>query len=246
VAGMMGVKNFNEFLAGGLEIDEHINKAEDKDNLPLNLALIAFWYRNICRKDTQTIIPYSHRLRSFVPFCKQLEMESNGKTITNNKEKTKIDTGYVVWGGEGTNGQHSYHQLLHQGSDWHPIDFVLPLKDSPILSKNGLNRNHKNHMVSSCLSQIEVLSNGYNKGNVFQNLEGNRPSNLLTLEDISPKSIGNLIAIYEYKTIYLSIFWDINPFDQWGVEHSKVTEDSISSRENISKFNKTILDLYDL
>jgi glucose-6-phosphate isomerase len=230
----LGSKQFNEFLNGAYTMDEHFKSAPTLENMPVLLALLSVWYVNIFQTKAQAIIPYSYRLRHFVSYLQQAEMESNGKCVTNAGNPIDYPTCPIIFGEEGCNGQHTYHQLLHQGQHLVPCDFIL--------LDHATEANDKHHaiMQASGLSQSSALMRGKSENESFKELliaglseadaarlaphkmiPGNRPSNILRLKELNPYNLGSLIALYEHKVFVSGVIWDINSFDQWGVELGK-------------------------
>lgn len=233
---MIGEQQFAEFTQGAYGMDTHFKEADFAKNMPVLLALLGIWYRNFFGASVQAIVPYAHRLRYLIPYLQQAEMESNGKNINLAGENISYATGPVIFGEEGCNGQHAYHQLLHQGQHLIPVDFILVGNPMP----NGLVDSRHDILIASGLSQAQALMRGKTyeeayhalRGTGFSETEaktlarhqaipGNRPSNVLFLERITPKSLGALIALYEHKIFVQGAIWDINSFDQWGVELGK-------------------------
>ncbi|MGN8434316.1 glucose-6-phosphate isomerase [Helicobacter pylori] len=230
----LGKKNFNALLKGAYLMDEHFRNAPFGSNLPVLMGLIGVWYINFFQSKSHLIAPYDQYLRHFPKFIQQLDMESNGKRISKKGEIIPYDTCPVVWGDMGINAQHAFFQLLHQGTHLIPIDFIASLDKKP----NA--KGHHEILFSNVLAQAqafmkgksyeealgELLSKGLDK-NEAKDLAhhrvffGNRPSNILLLEKISPSNIGALVALYEHKVFVQGVIWDINSFDQWGVELGK-------------------------
>jgi glucose-6-phosphate isomerase len=223
---LIGTQQFEAFLAGAFQMDNHFKQAPLEKNMPVILALLSIWYMNFYHASVQAIAPYSHRLRYLIPYLQQAEMESNGKHTGLQGHALPYTTGPVIFGGEGCNGQHSYHQLLHQGQHLIPVDFILV--------------GHQDMLIASALSQAqalmcgktidqaynELISKHYSEADAaflakHQTNPGNRPSNILFLERMTPTSLGSLLALYEHKIFVQSVIWNINPFDQWGVELGK-------------------------
>lgn len=239
---MIGADAFDEFLAGAHEMDEHFRTAPFDKNIPVLLALLSIWYRNFFNTSAQAIIPYAHRLRDFVPYLQQADMESNGKGVNLNNDIIDYATGPVIFGEEGCNGQHSYHQLLHQGKHLIPVDFILTGASSTCAMPSAIAEvalAHQEILLASGLSQAQALMLGktYQEAKValsadieadkanqlamHQSNPGNRPSNVIFLDALTPKSLGHLLAMYEHKIFTQGIIWNINSFDQWGVELGK-------------------------
>lgn len=231
---------FEELLGGAHQMDTHFSNAPIEDNLPLLLALLEIWYVNFWGTKSIATLPYNHDLRLFPDFLQQLTMESNGKSVDRDGNFIDYDTCPVVWGSAGTIGQHSFHQLLHQGTQMIPVDFILPLK-----SPAG-NQAQYNHLISNCLAQSQALMDGLSAEAIEKKLidggsdpveahqlaahkaiPGNRPSTIISMESLSPSALGALIALYEHKVFCQGIIWNINSFDQWGVELGKVISNDI-------------------
>ncbi len=230
----LGKKNFNALLKGAYLMDEHFRNAPFESNLPVLMGLIGVWYINFFQSKSHLIAPYDQYLRHFPKFIQQLDMESNGKRISKKGEIIPYDTCPVVWGDMGINAQHAFFQLLHQGTHLIPIDFIASLDKKP----NA--KGHHEILFSNVLAQAqafmkgksyeealgELLSKGLDKDEAkdlahHRVFFGNRPSNILLLEKISPSNIGALVALYEHKVFVQGVIWDINSFDQWGVELGK-------------------------
>ncbi len=230
----LGKKNFNALLKGAYLMDEHFRNAPFESNLPVLMGLIGVWYINFFQSKSHLIAPYDQYLRHFPKFIQQLDMESNGKRISKKGETIPYDTCPVVWGDMGINAQHAFFQLLHQGTHLIPIDFIASLDKKP----NA--KGHHEILFSNVLAQAqafmkgksyeealgELLSKGLDKDEAkdlahHRVFFGNRPSNILLLEKISPSNIGALVALYEHKVFVQGVIWDINSFDQWGVELGK-------------------------
>ena len=226
---------FSEFLDGAKAMDMHFRDQPLQENLPVMMALVGIWNRNAMGYSSQAVIPYSRRIRKFSAFLQQLEMESNGKRITRDGEETGL-TCPIIWGDEGTNGQHAFFQWLHQGTPGAPVDFVAVLKDHE-------NRPaHHAALLANCFAQSEALMLGKPEHVVREELgarddldalapqktfPGNRPSTTLTLDELSPEALGHLIALYEHKVFVQGVIWNVNSFDQWGVELGKVLATTI-------------------
>ena len=231
---------FAEFLDGAKAMDLHFRDQPLQENLPVMMALVGIWNRNGLGYGSQAVIPYARRLRKFSAFLQQLEMESNGKSATRDGDATTL-TCPVIWGDEGTNGQHAFFQWLHQGPSegrygGAPVDFVAVLKDH-----EGRPAHHA-ALLANCFAQSEALMLGKDETVVRQEnadradidalapqktFPGNRPSTTLTLDELSPNALGHLIALYEQKTFVQGIIWNVNSFDQWGVELGKVLANTI-------------------
>ena len=235
IAIAIGFKNFQELLAGARSADMHFYDAPINKNIPVIMAILTYWYREYFQAGSTAVIPYSHDLTLFPSYLQQLHMESLGKSVTRNGEEVKGKTGDVIWGSSGTNGQHSYFQLLHQGTEFIPIEFIAVVNPS-----SGIDTDQHTKLLSNCIGQSFALMRGnkQNKKNATYT-SGNRPSNTLLLTQLDPFSLGNLLALYEHKTFTLSVLWDINAFDQWGVELGKETAKDIYTELGKGSRNQT-------
>lgn len=240
VALAIGYDHFAEFLSGAYAMDVHFKNAALENNMPVILALIGIWNRNFLNYPSVSIAPYLQDLGHFPSYLQQLEMESNGKRVTKTGIPVSWHTSPVVWGNVGTNGQHAYFQLLHQGTDITPIDFITALRPSHTLP------HHHAALLANCFAQSEALMLGKTAEEVRADLKkqnmaadeiefqiphrtfpGNRPSNTLLMNILRPESLGALVALYEHKTFVQGAIWDVNPFDQWGVELGKILAKTI-------------------
>jgi glucose-6-phosphate isomerase len=214
----IGYDHFESLLKGAHEMDLHFKNTEFSENIPVILALISVWYINFFNAETEVVVPYSQYLTKLVPYLQQAIMESNGKSVDRNGTRVDYQTGSIVWGNTGTNSQHAFFQLLHQGTKLIPADFIGFAE-----SLHG-NLDHQNKLTANFLAQTEALMQG-TKGvsveNSFKNFEGNRPSNTLLIKNLTPANLGSLIALYEHKLFVQGIVWNIFSFDQWGVELGK-------------------------
>ncbi|WP_225775319.1 glucose-6-phosphate isomerase [Pseudomonas sp. Marseille-Q5115] len=234
IALSIGTANFKELLSGAHTMDQHFQTAPFSSNMPVLLALLGVWYGNFWGAQSHAILPYDHYLRNITKHLQQLDMESNGKSVRQDGSPAVTDTGPVIWGGVGANGQHAYHQLLHQGTQVIPADFIVP-----VVSFNPV-ADHHQWLFANCLSQSQALMLGKTRAEAEAELRakgvaeaeverlaphkvipGNRPSNTLVVERISPRRLGALVAMYEHKVFVQSVVWGINAFDQWGVELGK-------------------------
>lgn len=216
-------QTFKELLNGANYIDNHFKSNSWFENIPVILALISIGYINYANCQSHAILPYSDSLEYFVNYIQQLDMESNGKSIDSDNNNIYYNTGPIIWGGVGTNGQHAFHQLLHQGSHLIPCDFIVPLS-----SQVTKNEQHK-ILVANAFAQAQTLMQGnINTKHNYKNLVGNKPSNTLLFDKLSPYTLGSLIAIYEHKVFSQGAIWNINSFDQWGVEQGKIIADAIA------------------
>ena len=234
IALAIGMSNFKELLSGAYSMDQHFQTAPFEQNMPVLMAALGVWYGNFWGAQSHAILPYDHYLRNITKHLQQLDMESNGKSVRQDGTPVSTDTGPVIWGGVGCNGQHAYHQLLHQGTQLIPADFIVP-----IVSFNPVSDHHQ-WLYANCLSQSQALMLGKTRAEAEAELRdkgmseeevqklaphkvipGNRPSNTLAVERISPRRLGALVALYEHKVFVQSVIWGINAFDQWGVELGK-------------------------
>lgn len=211
----LGKNLFAQFLQGGHIIDQHYKNTEFENNIPVLLGLLDIWYDNFFNWPTRVILPYSYLLKLFPPYLQQLEMESCGKRVTHSMDATNYQTGPIIWGDVGFIGQHSFYQLLEQGTQIVPADFIIPIQTINTLIK------HKNLGLANALAHIEALTKGSENVNKFYQDPGNRPATVMLFPKLTPKILGMLIALYEHKVFTKSVIWDINPFDQHGVELGK-------------------------
>jgi glucose-6-phosphate isomerase len=237
----IGVPRFEQMLAGAHAMDQHALHSDFTENMPALLAGMEIWNSNMLGYSSLAIIPYSYPLRLLPAYLQQLVMESNGKNRTREGMPVRQTTAPLVWGTAGTEGQHSYHQWLHQGTQVAPVDFILPLGTADAESNTRL--------ASHCIAQSKVLMEGKTIGAVIEELvakgmpedearaiaphkamPGNRPSNTLIMDSMSPANLGALLALYEHKTFFTSVLWDINAFDQWGVELGKQLSRTVRSQ----------------
>jgi glucose-6-phosphate isomerase len=243
IAIAVGMENFEALLAGAHDMDEHFLNTELEQNMPVLLALLGIWYHNFFGAESYAIEPYDQCLHRLPAYLQQLDMESNGKSVTRDSEKiTDYTTGPVLWGEPGTNGQHAFFQLLHQGTRLVPADFLAPVN-----SQNPLG-DHHNLLLANCLAQTEALMKGKTEAEARTELEaeglskseleallphkvfpGNRPSNTLLFDRLDPHTLGALIALYEHKVFVQGAIWNINCFDQWGVELGKQLAKTIAA-----------------
>ncbi|HKQ06175.1 MAG TPA: glucose-6-phosphate isomerase [Blastocatellia bacterium] len=223
----IGPDNFREMLAGFHAMDEHFRSAPLEQNLPVLMGLLAVWYNNFFGAQTVAVLPYDQYLKRFPAYLQQLTMESNGKRVTVDGAAVDYDTGPIYWGEPGTNGQHSFYQLIHQGTRLIPCDFIGFCR-----SLNPLG-NHHDLLMANLLAQSEALAFGKTADEVrgegapdwlvpHRTFTGNRPSNTLLLEQLTPEALGKLVALYEHSVFTQGVIWNIDSFDQWGVELGKV------------------------
>jgi glucose-6-phosphate isomerase (EC 5.3.1.9) len=234
IACYLGYENFAELLEGAFEMDCHFREAPFEKNIPVILGLIGIWYNNFFGAETEAILPYDQYMRRFPAYFQQGNMESNGKSIDRNGNKVTYQTGPIIWGEPGTDGQHAFYQLIHQGTKLIPADFLVP-----VISHNPLGEHH-NILLSNFFAQTEALMKGKTKEEVIEELkkegktdkeiqrlypfrvfEGNKPTNSILFKKLTPRVLGNLIALYEHKIFVQGVIWNIFSFDQWGVELGK-------------------------
>jgi glucose-6-phosphate isomerase len=214
VALAVGMDAFEELLEGARAMDTHFRTEPIERNIPAVLALLEIWYVNFFGAQTRAVIPYCEDLRDLPAYLQQLEMESNGKRVDRDGSEVDYDTAPIVWGATGTPSQHSFHQLLHQGTRLVPVDFVLARESNPSPAQTTL--------AANALAQAAALAFGNpTPGRAYRTLPGNRPSSTIVLKRLAPQALGQLIAMYEHKVFVEGIIWNINSFDQWGVEHGK-------------------------
>ena len=230
----VGEQHFRDFLQGAHQMDEHFCHEPLERNMPVIMALLGIWNINFHGASSHCIIPYCHYLRGLPAHIQQLDMESNGKSVSIEGKPISYATGPAIWGSEGVNSQHAFFQQIHQSNETYPVDFILPLS-----LKQGFDEHH-DMLVAHCFAQSQALMQGKTIEQAFEQLlesgceqeraailaphkamAGNKPNNLLLLDDLSPASVGALIALYEHKTVAQGMLWEINSFDQWGVELGK-------------------------
>jgi glucose-6-phosphate isomerase len=234
IACYIGFENFAELLDGGHAMDNHFREAPLEKNIPLMLALIGIWNINFFNAETEAILPYDQYMHRFAAYFQQAYMESNGKYVDRTGKAVNYKTGQIIWGEPGTNGQHSFYQLIHQGTNLIPCDFI-----APAVSHNPVSIHHK-ALLSNFFAQTEALMNGKTKEEVTEELQasgkgseeikrlapykvfqGNRPTNSILVKQITPRTLGSLIAMYEHKIFVQGVIWNIFSYDQWGVELGK-------------------------
>ena len=236
----IGPDNFEEILEGAYEMDQHFKDKPFEENIPVILALISIWYNNFFNAETEVVIPYSEYLKLLPSYLQQAVMESNGKNYDRNGNPVSYETGNIIWGSTGTNSQHAFFQLLHQGTKFIPSDFIGFIE--PLNNKI----NHHEKLMSNFFAQTEALMNGktedevlkelnelkYSEDNIkrvlpFKIFQGNKPSNSILINKLTPKSLGKLICLYEHKIFVQGVIWNIFSFDQWGVELGKKLANNI-------------------
>lgn len=240
IALYLGMDNFEAMLQGGFEMDEHFRSSPLEKNLPVILGLIGVWYNNFFGAQTQAILPYDQSLSRFSAYFQQGDMESNGKFVDRDGSRVDYDTGPIIWGEPGTNGQHAFYQLIHQGTRLIPCDFLMPMKTHYPMG------DHHKILFSNFFAQTKALMLGKTmeeartelqaagmQGEELEKLlphkvfEGNHPTNSILFRKLDPKTLGSLIALYEHKIFVQGVIWNINSFDQWGVELGKQLANSI-------------------
>lgn len=239
IAIRLGMDGFLAFLAGAYEMDEHFAKADFAHNLPVLLGLIGVWNATFLGINAHTVLPYDGRLFYLPNYLTQLEMESNGKSVAHTGEQVGYSTCPILWGDIGSNAQHAFYQLLHQGTQRVSCDFITPIRRYDNQQNRHDNFLEEQHRLSqaNCLAQSQVLAFGNgalgsdgdkaDKFAKFKQYRGNQPSTTLLLDSLTPRTLGSLIALYEHKVYVMSVIWNINPFDQWGVEVGKVMANSV-------------------
>lgn len=234
----LGYENFEKLLKGAHEMDEHFRTSELSKNIPVIMALLGVWYNNFFKADSHAVLPYNQYLHRFPAYLQQSDMESSGKSVDRNGKSVTYQTGPIIWGEPGTNGQHAFYQLIHQGTKLIPCDFI-----GVIEPKNKMS-DHQDKLFSNFIAQSKALMKGRtlseveqlnpSSNSVFKVFEGNRPSNSIVLDKLTPFSLGKLIATYEHKIFVQGIVWNVFSFDQWGVELGKVLAGDILSEINSS------------
>ena len=224
IAIAVGAAGFREFLAGAHAMDTHFRSAPLAANAPARMGLLDVWYRNFYGFSSRSVAPYHSALRRLPAYLQQLEMESNGKRVDASGEALPFGTSPIPWGESGTNGQHAYFQMLHQGTDVVPVEFVAVKKARHTLE------GHHDLLLANVLAQAQALMQGKSDAGGHKHFPGNRPSTMLLLEDLTPASLGALIALQEHRVFVSGALWGINSFDQWGVELGKVLARDIAPR----------------
>lgn len=255
IALTIGVDGFKQLLAGAYAIDQHFQSAPFQQNIPVLMGLLGAWNNNFLDIQTHAVLPYDGRLKYFAAYLQQLEMESNGKSIQRNGEKVSSATCPIVWGEVGPNAQHAFYQLLHQGTHSVSCDFIAPVKrynsNQFTYAENAEALIEQHHLaLSNCLAQSRLLAFGNQALAVdeleglpaYKQYEGNQPSSTILLKELNPYSLGMLIAMYEHKVFVQSVLWNINPFDQWGVEKGKEIANQLlpilnREQDDFSKFD---------
>lgn len=238
IALYVGMDHFEALLTGGHEMDNHFKNTPLEQNMPVIMALVGIWYNNFFHVDTHAILPYDQGMSRFPAYLQQADMESNGKFMCRDGQRVPYKTGQVIWGEAGTNGQHAFYQLIHQGTQIVPADFLMPVHSNTKIGKDG-NEHHK-ILIANFLAQTqslmlgktyeqareELVAQGFS-GEALESLlphktfEGNRPTTTIMFDRLTPNTLGKLIALYEHKIFVQGIIWNINSYDQWGVEYGK-------------------------
>jgi glucose-6-phosphate isomerase len=256
IALSIGVEGFKQLLAGAYAVDEHFQNAPFEKNIPVLMGLLGVWNNNFLNIQTHAVLPYDGRLKYFAAYLQQLEMESNGKSVQRNGEKVQLDTCPIVWGEVGPNAQHAFYQLLHQGSHSVSCDFIAPVKrynaNQFTYVENAEALIEQHHLaLSNCLAQSRLLAFGNQALDqkelanlpLYQQYSGNQPSTTILLQELNPYSLGMLITLYEHKVFVQSVLWNINPFDQWGVEKGKEIANQLLPLLNGNKKDLSTLDV---
>ncbi|UBZ08301.1 glucose-6-phosphate isomerase [Salegentibacter mishustinae] len=259
----VGYNNFEALLKGAQKMDEHFKSSEFKENIPVQLALLSIWYNNFYKAESEAVIPYTQYLQKLPSYLQQAIMESNGKSVDRNGKKVDYQTGTLIWGEPGTNSQHAFFQLIHQGTKLIPADFI-GFKESLHQDKN-----HHNKLMANFFAQTEALLQGKTKVEVrkeletkglsdnaierllpFKEFDGNKPTNTLLINKLTPESLGKLIAMYEHKIFVQGVIWNIYSYDQWGVELGKQLASNIlaeienKSVNNHDSSTKSLLEFF--
>nr|WP_216293948.1 glucose-6-phosphate isomerase [Delftia acidovorans]MCA1068224.1 Glucose-6-phosphate isomerase [Delftia acidovorans] len=226
VAIAIGAAQFRALLDGAHAMDAHFFSSGLEGNLPVRLGLLDVWYRDFCGLSSRCIAPYSHGLRRLTAYLQQLEMESNGKGVTRDGQTLPVRTAPVIWGEPGTNGQHAFFQMLHQGQDVIPVEFIALRDGGKYLGA------HHQSLVVNAIAQAQALMEGRHGEGAERHCAGNRPSSFLLLQQLDPASLGALIALYEHRVFSAGAVWGINSFDQWGVELGKHLARQLHARQD--------------
>ena len=258
----IGMDNFIELLEGAHEMDKHFQSEPLESNLPVILAMLGIWYGNFFDAESSAVLPYDHNLRMLPAYLEQADMESNGKSVDREGKQATYSTGKVIWGAEGINGQHAFYQLLHQGTRLIPTDFIASIQSHVCL------RNHCDILASNFLAQTEALMRGRSMEKTLEQLEkagielgevedrvphmifgGNQPSNSIVIKKLTPHALGSLLAMYEHKIFVQGIVWNLNSYDQWGVELGKILakniQEELESNESIHVHDSSTQGLLD-
>jgi glucose-6-phosphate isomerase len=215
----VGPESFAELLRGAHQMDEHFRTSSPERNGPLIMALLSVWNTNFLGATNHAVLPYSRRLRLLPDYLQQLEMESNGKRVHVDGKPVRIHTMPILWGGEGTNGQHAFHQLLHQGTRAFSADFILSAAGEAT-TPQGLEAHHR-WLLANAFAQSQAMMSGLEAEDPHRSVTGNKATTTLVMDELSPFALGSLLALYEHKVFCQGVIWNINSFDQWGVELGK-------------------------
>lgn len=237
----IGVNNFKQLLSGANQMDQHFANTPFKENIPVILALLSIWYNNFFCFETEAVVPYVDKLKMLPAYLQQVIMESNGKSVDRNGSPVNYETGTIVWGEVGTNSQHAFFQLFHQGTKIIPTDFIGFIKPFYESDLHDL-------LMANFFAQTEALMNGKegnyhtedsnDKNAVYKEFKGNRPSNTILIDKLTPESLGSLLALYEHKTFVQGYIWNIYSFDQFGVEYGKVLANNIKTELRANEIKK--------
>ena len=253
IAIRIGVAGFKELLAGAHSMDEHFSQADFAENMPVLLGLLAVWNSTFLKVNAHTVLPYDGRLEYLPSYLTQLEMESNGKSVTQHGNRIDYDTCPILWGEIGSNAQHAFYQLLHQGTQQVSCDFIACVRRYSNVAENMPLQQQHELSLANCLAQSRVLAFGnaaiadkdfqaVSDTDKYKYYRGNQPSTTLLIDKLTPYSLGELIALYEHKVYVMASIWDINPFDQWGVEMGKQMAESVHDamqQEGASQFDSS-------
>lgn len=260
IALYIGMDHFEEMLSGAHAMDQHFNTAPLEQNMPVIMALLGIWYNNFFNTETHAILPYDQGLSRLTAYLQQADMESNGKFVDREGKRISHSTGPIIWGESGTNGQHAFYQLIHQGNKLVPCDFLMPIKSHYAIGENG--DEHHKILLANFLAQTKALMQGKTAIEVKHELEtqglqgdelksllphrvfgGNRPTTSILFNELTPATLGKIIALYEHKIFVQGIIWNINSFDQWGVEFGKQLAQGIlpqlSGKEDTSNLDSS-------
>jgi glucose-6-phosphate isomerase len=244
IAVKLGMAGFKEFLAGANRMDQHFKETPFAENLPVLLAMVGIWNINFLNINAHAILPYDGRLGHLPAYLEQLEMESNGKSVSREGNFVDYKTCPILWGEVGTNAQHAFYQLLHQGTESVMCDFIVAARRYHNSNNPELQHQHQLNLAN-CLAQSRILALGDavldNAANApsHKRYRGNQPCTTIVIDELTPFSLGQLIALYEHKVFVQSVIWDINPFDQWGVELGKQVATSLLNSLNNSRENNS-------
>ena len=233
IALACGFDNFKALLKGANEMDQHFRQSALEENVPVILALIDYWYSNYFEAATHAFIPYDESLKLFPEYLSQLFMESNGKSSDLSGHRIDYKTMPVTWGATGTNSQHAFFQLLHQGTQMVPVDFLVAL------NKKG-DKKHHDLLLANCFAQSQALMQGEDNSDPHRHFPGNKPSTTILFSEMNPETLGSLIAMYEHRTFVQGLLWQINSFDQWGVELGKKLATAIYENINAEEVDETL------